>query len=153
MSDELAHSASTRALTDADEDVEHPDDAMGLAAERLAGPAARSAGSLSRRHGALVGLDDAAIPAVLPGEGLDHPQGAAGLHQRRAAGPVGERSGIFAAYAASDLLSKGEDAGAERYGRFISDEFARYRKTRVEVYAAEGRWPEQPFWRRRAADR
>jgi flavin-dependent dehydrogenase len=59
------------------------------------------------------------------------------------------RSGIFAAYAAGDLLSKGDDAGMKRYPLFISREFAAYLRAREQYYAEERRWPESEFWRRR----
>lgn len=61
------------------------------------------------------------------------------------------RSGIFAAYAAGDLLAKGDAAGMERYRRFAADEFAGYLRTRARYYAEERRWPGREFWRRRHA--
>jgi len=61
------------------------------------------------------------------------------------------RSGIFAAYAAGDLLVDGNDAGMTRYRRFVADEFAGYLRTRARYYADERRWPDRPFWRRRHA--
>ncbi len=60
------------------------------------------------------------------------------------------RSGIFAAYAVGDHLMRGDDSGLTRYRRFIADEFASYLKIRADVYAEERRWPDRPFWRRRA---
>jgi flavin-dependent dehydrogenase len=63
------------------------------------------------------------------------------------------RSGIFAAYAAGDLLGCGDPAGMERYRRLVADEFAGYLRSRARFYAAEGRWPGHPFWRRRQAGR
>jgi flavin-dependent dehydrogenase len=59
------------------------------------------------------------------------------------------RSGVFAAYAAGDLLAKGDGAGMARYRRFVADEFAGYLRTRAAYYAAEARWPRHAFWRRR----
>ncbi|MBV9772919.1 MAG: FAD-dependent oxidoreductase [Gemmatimonadetes bacterium] len=59
------------------------------------------------------------------------------------------RSGTFAAYAAGDLLAKGDPAGMERYHSFVADEFAGYLRIRARYYAEESRWPERPFWRRR----
>lgn len=61
------------------------------------------------------------------------------------------RSGIYAAYAAGDLLSKGDDAGMRRYPAFVEREFEAYLRTRAQYYADERRWPEHPFWRRRHA--
>jgi flavin-dependent dehydrogenase len=62
------------------------------------------------------------------------------------------RSGIFAAYAAGDLLAKGDDAGMHRYRAFIEREFAGYLRTSARYYADERRWPRSEFWRRRHAD-
>jgi flavin-dependent dehydrogenase len=59
------------------------------------------------------------------------------------------RSGIFAAYAAGDLLARGDTAGMERYRRFVAGEFAGYLRTRARYYAEERRWPDREFWRRR----
>ncbi|HET7460370.1 MAG TPA: FAD-dependent oxidoreductase [Longimicrobium sp.] len=61
------------------------------------------------------------------------------------------RSGVFAAYAAGDLLAAGDPAGMERYRRFVADEFAGYLRIRAAYYAEERRWPEREFWRRRHA--
>lgn len=61
------------------------------------------------------------------------------------------RSGIFAAYAAGDLLAKGDDAGMGRYAAFVEREFAGYLESRARYYADEARWPESEFWRRRHA--
>ncbi|HET6762826.1 MAG TPA: FAD-dependent oxidoreductase [Longimicrobiaceae bacterium] len=59
------------------------------------------------------------------------------------------RSGIFAAYAAGDLLAKGDDAGIRRYERFVAQEFAAFETTRARYYGEERRWPGSKFWRRR----
>lgn len=59
------------------------------------------------------------------------------------------RSGIYAAYAAGDLLAKGDDAGMRRYPQFVAGEFAGYLRARERYYAEERRWPEHEFWRRR----
>jgi flavin-dependent dehydrogenase len=59
------------------------------------------------------------------------------------------RSGIFAAYAAGDLLAKGDDAGMRRYPLFVEREFDGYLRARAGYYAEERRWPESEFWRRR----
>jgi flavin-dependent dehydrogenase len=61
------------------------------------------------------------------------------------------RSGIYAAYAAGDLLAKGDDAGMHRYRAFVRREFDAYLRTRARYYAEERRWPESEFWRRRHA--
>ena len=61
------------------------------------------------------------------------------------------RSGIFAAYAAGDLLAKGDEAGMRRYPVFVEREFASFLRARARYYADEARWPEREFWRRRHA--
>jgi flavin-dependent dehydrogenase len=61
------------------------------------------------------------------------------------------RSGIFAAYAAGDLLARGDARGMDRYARLIPDEFAGYTQARARIYAEERRWPQSEFWRRRTA--
>lgn len=61
------------------------------------------------------------------------------------------RSGIYAAYAAGDLLAKGDDTGMHRYHAFIEHEFDAYLRTRAQYYAEEARWSEREFWRRRHA--
>jgi flavin-dependent dehydrogenase len=61
------------------------------------------------------------------------------------------RSGIYAAYAAGDLLSRGDDAGMLRYRAFAAREFEGYLRTRARYYADEQRWPGSEFWRRRHA--
>lgn len=59
------------------------------------------------------------------------------------------RSGIYAAYAAGDLLARGEDAGIRRYAAFVRREFDAYLRTRDRYYADERRWSDREFWRRR----
>jgi hypothetical protein len=61
------------------------------------------------------------------------------------------RSGIFAAYAAGDLLASGDELGMRRYDHFIREEFAGYLRARARYYAEERRWPAREFWRRRHA--
>lgn len=61
------------------------------------------------------------------------------------------RSGIFAAYAAGDLLTRGDERGMRRYEHFIRQEFAGYLRARSRYYAEERRWPDREFWRRRHA--
>ena len=58
------------------------------------------------------------------------------------------RSGIFASYAIGDFLCRADDTGLRRYRRFVTDEFAGYRKTLREYYAMERRWADRPFWQR-----
>ena len=62
----------------------------------------------------------------------------------------GLRSGIFASYAIGDLLTKGDERGLTRYGRYVREEFESYSRVRARYYAEERRWPESPFWQRRA---
>lgn len=59
------------------------------------------------------------------------------------------RSGIFAAYAAGDLLAAGDRAGMERYARFQRSEWDGYLRARARYYGDERRWAESEFWRRR----
>jgi flavin-dependent dehydrogenase len=62
----------------------------------------------------------------------------------------GLRSGIFASYAIGDLLVKGDERGLTRYSRYVREEFESYSRVRARYYAEERRWPESPFWQRRA---
>lgn len=59
------------------------------------------------------------------------------------------RSGIFASYAISDLLERGDRDGLKRYGRYVEEEFESYAETRKRYYREEQRWPASEFWRRR----
>jgi 2-polyprenyl-6-methoxyphenol hydroxylase-like FAD-dependent oxidoreductase len=61
------------------------------------------------------------------------------------------RSGVFASYAAGDLLTRGDTTGLERYRRYVREEFENYRKVRTSVYREEQRWSGSEFWRRRHA--
>lgn len=62
------------------------------------------------------------------------------------------RSGVFAAYAIADWLSRADTRGLARYQRMVHDEFAVYWETLHGYYAQERRWTDQPFWRRRSGD-
>ncbi len=62
------------------------------------------------------------------------------------------RSAIFASYAMADRLERGDARGLQRYRAFIAAEFADYRRTLREYYAAEQRWPDSAFWQRRHAN-
>lgn len=59
------------------------------------------------------------------------------------------RSGIFAAYAIADLLTRGDDSGINRYRRFVHEEFKSYSRVRTKFYREEQRWADSEFWRRR----
>ena len=59
------------------------------------------------------------------------------------------RSGIFAAYAAGDLLSKGDESGLPRYRHFIESMRDGYYRSRMRYYGEEQRWPRSEFWQRR----
>lgn len=61
------------------------------------------------------------------------------------------RSGVFAAYAASDCLVRGHAGALERYDAWIAREAAVYATALCEHYGTVSRWPERPFWRRRCA--
>jgi flavin-dependent dehydrogenase len=60
------------------------------------------------------------------------------------------RSGIFAAYAATDCLVRQDDTALPRYGAWIAREATAYAAALREHYGRESRWAERPFWRRRA---
>lgn len=60
------------------------------------------------------------------------------------------RSGIFAAYAVSDLLEKKDPLSLARYRKYLDNEHQGYLQVWSRYYAEERRWPESPFWRRRA---
>jgi flavin-dependent dehydrogenase len=60
------------------------------------------------------------------------------------------RGGIFASYAIADALRGGDQAPVARFRSFVADEFATYREKLNHYYGLEQRWPDHPFWRRRA---
>jgi 2-polyprenyl-6-methoxyphenol hydroxylase-like FAD-dependent oxidoreductase len=109
-------------------------------ARPIGSPALRPAGS---RHI----IRDTSLPLLCVGDAAScfDPVSGQGLFKAL-------RSGIFAAYAVGDFLSRDDATGLERYRRFIADEFAGYRETLREYYAMERRWAERPFWQRRSAD-
>ena len=43
----------------------------------------------------------------------------------------------------------GDPAAIDEYGRLVSEIDLAYRRHREACYAAEGRWSDGPFWRRR----
>lgn len=59
------------------------------------------------------------------------------------------RSGIYASYAISDLLQRGDQDGLRKYSRYVFEEFASYTQTRRKYYQDEQRWPTSEFWLRR----
>ncbi len=59
------------------------------------------------------------------------------------------RSSIFASYAIADQLLRGDESGIARYAAIGKREFAAYRKTWLDYYRQEQRWPDAPFWQRR----
>jgi flavin-dependent dehydrogenase len=62
------------------------------------------------------------------------------------------RSGVFAAYAASDCLARGDTAALGRYDSWVAREAAVYATTLGEHYGSVSRWADRPFWQRRRAD-
>jgi hypothetical protein len=60
------------------------------------------------------------------------------------------RGGIFASYAIADSLRGGDQGAVARFRSFVADEFATYREKLNHYYGLERRWPDRPFWRRRA---
>jgi flavin-dependent dehydrogenase len=59
------------------------------------------------------------------------------------------RSGIFAAYAAGDWLSRGDGAGLARCRLFADRTRRGYSRSQAAYYAEERRWSECEFWKRR----
>lgn len=59
------------------------------------------------------------------------------------------RSGIFASYAITDLLERGDQDGLKRYNRYVFEEFKSYTEIRRKYYREEKRWPASEFWQRR----
>ncbi|EJN14824.1 Tryptophan halogenase [Bradyrhizobium sp. YR681] len=62
------------------------------------------------------------------------------------------RSGVFAAYAASDCLARGDTTALDRYDSWVAREAAVYATTLSEHYGSVSRWDGRPFWQRRRAD-
>ena len=60
------------------------------------------------------------------------------------------RSGIFAAYAVSDWLAARDPTGLARYRTFVDGAWRAYRTHLGQQYRTETRWPDAPFWQRRA---
>jgi 2-polyprenyl-6-methoxyphenol hydroxylase-like FAD-dependent oxidoreductase len=60
------------------------------------------------------------------------------------------RGGIFASYAIADALRGGDQGPVVRFRSFVKREFAAYRETLSHYYGLEQRWPDRPFWHRRA---
>jgi len=58
------------------------------------------------------------------------------------------RSGILAAYAASDMLEGREDLARARYSMIATQGFNDYVPALAAHYAAAARW-DTPFWQRR----
>jgi flavin-dependent dehydrogenase len=61
------------------------------------------------------------------------------------------RSGVFAAYAASDCLVRGDCVSLDRYDSWVAREAAVYATTLGEHYGSVSRWADRPFWQRRRA--
>jgi len=61
------------------------------------------------------------------------------------------RSGVFAAYAASDCLARGDAAALGRYDSWVTREAAVYATMLGEHYGSVSRWADRPFWQRRRA--
>ncbi len=59
---------------------------------------------------------------------------------------TGLRAGL-----AVDRALAGDPAAIDEYGRRVGEIDRAYRRHRDACYAAEGRWPDRPFWRRRMA--
>jgi flavin-dependent dehydrogenase len=59
------------------------------------------------------------------------------------------RSGLFAAYAASDCLARGNAAALGRYEAWVAREAAVHVAALSEHYGSVSRWAGRPFWQRR----
>ena len=59
------------------------------------------------------------------------------------------RTGIFSGYVALDFFKGEEQAGLEKYNRFIQSDFESYLATRKKYYSDEKRWSTAEFWLRR----
>ncbi|MDC8005536.1 NAD(P)/FAD-dependent oxidoreductase [Aureisphaera galaxeae] len=62
----------------------------------------------------------------------------------------GLSSGLFGAYAVMDVL-KGVSGGIQKYERLMHSQWTSYSEKRTSYYNEETRFPESPFWQRRAS--
>jgi flavin-dependent dehydrogenase len=62
------------------------------------------------------------------------------------------RSGVVAAYAAMDMLDGREAESRRRFAMMREHGFTGYARSLADHYAAAARWPDAPFWQRRAGD-
>jgi len=60
------------------------------------------------------------------------------------------RSGVLAAYATMDMLDGREAESRRRFAMMSEHGFTGYARSLADHYAAAARWPDAPFWRRRA---
>jgi 2-polyprenyl-6-methoxyphenol hydroxylase-like FAD-dependent oxidoreductase len=109
------------------------------AARPVGSPALRAAGS---RHIAR----DTTLPLLCVGDAAScfDPVSGQGIFKAL-------RGGIFASYAIADSLRSGDQSPVVRFRSFVAREFATYRETLNHYYGLEQRWPDRPFWRRRAS--
>jgi len=109
------------------------------AARRIGSPALRAAGSCRIAR-------DTTLPLLCVGDAAScfDPVSGQGIFKAL-------RGGIFASYAIADALRVGDQAPVARFRAFVADEFATYRETLSHYYGLEQRWPDRPFWRRRAS--
>lgn len=61
------------------------------------------------------------------------------------------RSGVFAAYAIGDYLTRDDPSGLQRYQCFVHFGLTSVQRARARYYAEERRWPHHPFWSRRVS--
>jgi len=62
------------------------------------------------------------------------------------------RSGVLAGYAAMDMLDGREAESRRRFAMIRDHGFVGYTRSLTDHYAAAARWPDAPFWQRRAHD-
>jgi flavin-dependent dehydrogenase len=120
-------------------ETRHVRDAVG-AARPAGSPVLRAAGSRHIAH-------DTTLPLLCVGDAAScfDPVSGQGIFKAL-------RSGIFASYAIADTLRSADQSRIVRFRWYVKREFEAYRQTLSHYYALEQRWPDRPFWHRRAGD-
>jgi 2-polyprenyl-6-methoxyphenol hydroxylase-like FAD-dependent oxidoreductase len=118
-------------------ETRHLSQALG-AARPIGSPALRAAGSRHIAH-------DTTLPLLCVGDAAScfDPVSGQGIFKAL-------RGGIFASYAIADSLRREDQGPIVRFRGFVKREFESYRQTLSHYYALERRWPDCPFWQRRA---
>jgi 2-polyprenyl-6-methoxyphenol hydroxylase-like FAD-dependent oxidoreductase len=118
-------------------ETRHLSQALG-AARPIGSPALCAAGSRHIAH-------DTMLPLLCVGDAVScfDPVSGQGIFKAL-------RGGIFASYAIADSLRREDQGPIVRFRAFVKREFEAYRQTLSRYYALERRWPDCPFWQRRA---